>query len=99
MLNGLRIIEDLRFIKSLPSSSIIYVTLDQKQRWERIYGRGERIDDAVSFKKFQEYEKAETEVQIPAIGKKADFRLENKGSKEELGEKIEETMGQIRSTA
>ncbi len=99
VLNGLRIIEDLEFIQSLPSSATIYVTLSQKKRWERIYGRGERIDDAVSFEKFQEYEKAETEVQIPNIGKKADFRLENKGSKEELGEKIEAIMAQIRGMA
>jgi len=97
VLNGLRIVEDLKFIQGLPNSAVLYVTLSQKQRWERIHGRGERTDDAVSFEKFQEYEKAETEVQIPNIGKKADFRLENKGSKEELGGKIEEIMGQIMS--
>lgn len=98
-LNGLRIIEDLEFIQGLPNSAVIYVTLGQKQRWERICGRGERIDDAVSFEKFQEYEKAETEVQIPDIGKKADFRVENNGPKAELVEKIEEIMGRLESRA
>ena len=44
----------------------------------------------------KEYEKAETEVQIPDIGKKADFRLENDGSKAELVEKIEEIMGRLK---
>lgn len=99
VLNGMRIVEDLEFIQSLPNSAVIYVTLDQKQRWERIYGRGERIDDAVSFEKFQEYEKAETEVQIPNIGGKADFRLENNGSKDDLCLKISEIMGEIEGRA
>jgi dephospho-CoA kinase len=65
------------------------VTLDQKSRWERIYNRGEKSDDAVSFEKFQEMEQAEIEVQIPKIGEKADFRVENTGSKEDLFAKVD----------
>lgn len=96
VLNGLRIAEDVEFVKSLPNSYIFYVTLDQKKRWERIHSRGERKDDAVSFEKFQEYEKAETEVQIPEIGKKADFQLENTGTKEELFAKVNKIMERIK---
>ncbi|MDP1884602.1 MAG: AAA family ATPase [Candidatus Moranbacteria bacterium] len=99
VLNGMRIKEDFEFVKSFPNSHVIYVTLDSKARWERIYDRGEKSDDAVSFEKFQEYEKAETEVQIPEIGKKTDFRLENNGSKDDLRLKISEIMGQIRNEA
>ena len=99
VLNGMRIKEDFEFVKSFPNSYVIYVTLDSKTRWKRIFGRGEKADDTASYKKFLEMEKAETEVQIPNIGKKADFRLENKGTKDELGRKIEEIMGQIKNTA
>ncbi len=95
ILNGMRIGEDIDFVRSFPNSYIIYVTLDQKSRWERIYGRGEKSDDAMSFEKFQEIEKAETEVQIPAIGKKADFTLINNENKDRLQEKAEEIIEKI----
>lgn len=94
--NGIRFSEDAEFIKSLPNAHILYITLDQKKRWERIYGRGEKADDAVSFETFQEMEKAETEEQIPHIGEKADFRLENIGNKMELFAKVNEIVTQIR---
>ncbi|MFA5926066.1 MAG: AAA family ATPase [Parcubacteria group bacterium] len=97
VLNGMRIKEDLDFIRSFPDSRVIYVTIDAKTRWERVFGRGEKADDAVSFEKFQEMEKAETEVQIPDIGKKADFRLENNEAKENLREKTEEIIKKIKS--
>jgi dephospho-CoA kinase len=95
ILNGMRIGEDVDFVRSFQGSVIIYVTLDQKSRWERIYGRGEKSDDAMNFEKFQEIEKAETEVQIPEIGKKADFRLINNETKDNLCKKTEEIIEKI----
>jgi dephospho-CoA kinase len=97
--NGMRIEEDFEFVKSFPDSYVVYITLDSKTRWKRVYERGEKSDDAISYEKFLEMEKAETEVQIPALGKKADFRLVNEGAKDELGKKMEEIMGQIKDIA
>jgi len=95
-INGMRVLEDYDFVKSFPNSYVVYVTLDQKSRWERIFGRGEKSDDAVGFPKFQEMEKAEIEVNIPKIGEKADFRIENTGTKEELFEKVDEIINKLR---
>ncbi|PIP27021.1 MAG: hypothetical protein COX30_04205, partial [Candidatus Moranbacteria bacterium CG23_combo_of_CG06-09_8_20_14_all_39_10] len=75
--NGLRMSEDYDFVKSFVPSFVIYITADQKLRWERVFGRGEKTDDKVSFEKFQEIEKSETEVHIPEIGAKADFTIRN----------------------
>lgn len=77
IVNGLRMPEDVPFIKSFPNSFILYITVDQKMRWERITKRGEKSDDHIDFAKFQEQEKAETEIHIPEIGKKADFTIRN----------------------
>ncbi len=96
VVNGMRVKEDIDFIRGFPNSFIIYVTLGQKERWKRIYSRGEKADDAVSFEKFQELERAETEVQIPEIGKKADFRLVNNKTKEDLFAKVDEIMASIK---
>ena len=95
--NGIRYFEDYDFMKSLPDSYVLYVTLDSRSRWERIYSRGEKTDDAVSFEKFQELERAGTEVNVPKIGKKADFRLENTGTKEELFAKADEIIKKLKS--
>ena len=95
-INGMRVLEDYDFVKSFPNSYVVYVTLDQKSRWERIYNRTEKSDDKVSFEKFQEMERAEIEVNIPKIGEKADFRIENTGTKEELFTKVDKMINQLR---
>lgn len=97
VVNGIRIMDDLEFIKKIPSASSLYVTLDQKSRWERIYGRGEKADDAVSFEKFLEMEKSATEKHIPEVGKKADFRITNDAGKDDLYKKADKIIEQIRA--
>lgn len=95
-INGMRVLEDYDFVKSFMNSHVLYVTLDQKSRWERIYNRGEKSDDAVSFEKFQEMEQAEIEANIPKIGERADFRIENTGTKEELFAKVDKVILSLR---
>jgi len=75
--NGLRMPEDYDFVKSFTPSFVIYITADQKLRWQRVNGRDEKSDDNMSFEKFQEIERAATEVHIPEIGAKADFTIRN----------------------
>lgn len=75
--NGLRFWEDYHFVKSFANSYNIYVTGDQKIRWKRSTKRNEKTDDKSSFEKFQELEKVETEINIPDIGAKADFKIVN----------------------
>jgi dephospho-CoA kinase len=95
--NGVRFFEDAEFIKSFPNSYVLYVTLDSKSRWQRIYSRGEKTDDAVSYEKFLEMEKVETEIQTPQIGKNADFMIENTGTKEELFSRVDEIIEKIKN--
>lgn len=95
VVNGLRMPEDVPFIKSFPNSFILYVTVDQKMRWERITKRGEKSDDHIDFAKFQEQEKVETEVHIPEIGKRADFIIRNEKDLTYLQEEVDEMMNNI----
>lgn len=95
VLDGLRIAEDVEFLKSFDRAYLIYITLPQEERWKRNSERGERPDDAISFEEFKEMEKAETEIQIPKLGKNADYRIENSGSREELYGKIDEIIAEI----
>lgn len=79
ILNGIRYLEEFKMIKKL-GGKIFYITADPQLRWQRLRKRGEKKDDFSSFRKFLEREKARTEILIPEIGKKADFKIENNGS-------------------
>lgn len=80
ILDGIRYWKEDIIIKKL-GGKIIYITADSKLRWQRVRKRGEKKDDFISYKKFLELEKAKTEIVISQIGKKADFKIENNGSK------------------
>jgi len=94
-INGLRMPEDYDFVRSFSPSVIIYVTADQKLRWERTSSRGEKTDDKMDFAYFQELEKAETEVHIPEIGAKADFTIRNEKDLEHLLSEADRIMAEI----
>lgn len=81
ILNGVRRNGDLDAVK-VAGGKVVYITADEKTRWERVKIRKEKSDDDVPFEKFQELGRAEAEQQIPTVGKMADFKIENNGSKE-----------------
>ncbi len=94
--NGMRMMKDLDFIRSFKNNYIMYVTADQKTRWERVVGRGEKSDDNQTFEEFQKFEAtAETEKDIPVIGSKADFKITNDGSMDELLWQVDDAMKEI----
>ena len=95
VINGIRFWEDYQFIESFGVGKTLYITADQKLRWERTRHRNEKSDDNVSFEKFQEVEKIETEVHIPEIGKKADYTIRNEKDLEFLKKSVDEIMANI----
>jgi dephospho-CoA kinase len=95
ILNGIRYWEEFKMVKNL-GGKIIYITADQKLRWQRLRKRGEKKDDFCSFDKFLEREKAKTEILIPKIGEKSDFKIENNASKRVFHKKIREIMKKLK---
>ncbi len=77
VVNGLRMPCDYEFIKRFPSAKVLYVTANQKLRWERVKKRGEKTDDNIPFEKFQQIDQKPTEIHIGEIGKKADKIIYN----------------------
>lgn len=94
ILNGVRVWEEFKMIKKL-GGKIIYITADSKIRWQRVTRRGEKKDDKTSYQKFLKMEKAASEILIPQIGKKADFKIENNGSIKDFHQKIESILEKI----
>lgn len=95
VVNGIRFEEDHKFVKNFECGYIMYITADQELRWKRSVKRSEKSDDSMSFDKFQETEKYETEIHIPEIGKKADFKIINDKDLEFLLKSVDEIMAKI----
>jgi len=94
ILNGVRMWEEFKMIKKF-GGKIIYITADSKIRWQKVRKRGEKKDDKVSYQKFLKMEKAASEILISEMGRKADFRIENNGSKEDLYRSIKTVLNKI----
>jgi dephospho-CoA kinase len=95
ILNGIRFWENIEFLKSFKNNYSLFIDVNPKTRWKRVFGRKEKKDDKVSFKKFQELDNVETEDTINAIGQKADFIINNEGDSKTLLRTIDAIMQKI----
>lgn len=89
--NGIRAEGEAESVKEI-GGKIIYVTASSEKRWERVCKRKEKADDNVPYKKFLEMHEAETEIPIPKIGKQAEVKVENNGTKQDFYNKIKEIL-------
>lgn len=75
---------------------LIYVTADLRFRYERTKNRKEKAgEDKATFEEFLEEEGRLTEVSIHEIGRRADFKLNNNGTAEELKKQADDMMKKI----
>jgi dephospho-CoA kinase len=98
IVDGLRMPGDPEVFREAYEDSffLIYVTADQRVRYERSVKRGEKVGESdAAFEEFAAKENLETEKLIAEVGKTADFKIENNGTAEELEEKILEIMKKI----
>ncbi len=71
----------------------IYVTADQKIRYERSVGRGEKAGESeASFEEFKSKEALATEAKISEVAKSADYKIINNNSIEELEKQVVKIM-------
>ena len=95
VVNGLRM-DEVASLQQLGAKTL-YVTAPAELRFERYRQRREKTDDgSVDFAAFLEQEQGPTEVGIPALGQAADFKIENTGSLEDLYQKLEAVLTQLR---
>lgn len=91
ILEGIRWATDVKMLKKFENSILVYVTSDPKIRFERMKKRKEKVGEKdLTFEQFKREEKAKTEIEIPRLGSKAEFKIENNGSLDEFRKKVEE---------
>jgi len=90
VIDGVRRIMDIRYLKDLPGFKLVYMEAEIEKRYERMVKRRENTDDAIkTFEEFKQDHKQESESQIKDLKKHADFVLDNNGTTEELYAQID----------
>lgn len=90
VIDGVRRMADIEFLKKIPEFKLIYIDTDMKKRYERIIQRGENMDDnSKTFEEFKKDHEREAELQIKDLKQRADFVIDNNGSFKELNFQID----------
>lgn len=91
ILDGIRRESESTFVRSFQNNILIYITADQKLRYQRLKNRSEKVGETgLTFEQFLKEEQSKAEKEIPEICKKADIKIENNKSLEEFKKRIEE---------
>jgi dephospho-CoA kinase len=93
LVEGVRWLTDEKMIRSFPKNRLVYISASPKLRFERLKKRNEKVgENNTTFARFSKEEQAENELLIPAIGKRADFKVDNTGSFEDLKEQVKQFL-------
>ena len=94
VIDGVRRMADIEFLKKLEGFKLLYVDTEMKTRYERITKRGENSDDnSKTFEEFKKDHQREAELQIKSLKKEADAIIDNNGSFEELYKQLDNLVG------
>lgn len=90
VIDGVRRIEDIKYLRQLPHFRFVYIEADMRKRYDRIVVRRENPDDSKkTFEQFQKEHELETETQIRGLKVNADFVIDNDGNLDGLYAQID----------
>ena len=97
VIGSIRLPDELADAQAL-GAKIIYVTAPVETRYDRFMNlRREKGEDGQqSFEEFTQQEQEWTEIQIPELGAKADYKIENTGTLDELYKKVDEIIKELK---
>lgn len=76
--DGIRRLTEFKLVKSMKNSITIYITANQKLRYERLKKRSEKVGEVgLTYGQFLEEEKSKAESLISSLGSKADLKIVN----------------------
>ncbi|MFA5421007.1 MAG: AAA family ATPase [Patescibacteria group bacterium] len=96
VIDGIRRLADIKYLRDVPGFFLVSVEAGEDIRYKRVVERNENPgDDKKTFEEFLADDAAETEEQIPGTMAKADFKIDNNGTWDELWEQIHELVKKI----
>jgi len=97
LVDGVRRIADIKYLKELDGFYLINVKADEKIRYERIKSRKENPgDENKTLEDFRKDAQAETEVSIREVAEQANYTIENNASLKEYYQQIEKIIKEVR---
>ena len=95
VIDGIRRLADIEYLKKIPEFKFAYIEADIKKCYDRIIQRDENTDDKdKTFDEFLEEHNLETETQIKDLKNHADIIIENNGTIEDLYEKVDNIINE-----
>ena len=96
VIDGVRRMADIKYLKELPNFYLIKVEVDAKIRYERMIARNENAGDKnKTFEQFIADQNNETEKEIPKVMDFAKISIDNNGTLEELYENTDKVIEDI----
>ncbi|XLQ19797.1 MAG: AAA family ATPase [Candidatus Moraniibacteriota bacterium] len=93
VIDGVRRMDDIKYLKELPEFKLVYIDVDIRTRYERIIQRSENVDDQnKTFEEFEAESKNESEAQVKGLKEFADVIINNSGSVEELHKQVDDLV-------
>lgn len=93
VIDGIRRLEDLKYLRKMPNFKLISLEMDAKLRYERLKIRGENPGDKTkTWEQFLHDHEVETEATIPEVMKQADVIIDNNGSLEDLYKQLDKLV-------
>ncbi len=93
VVDGIRRIQDLKYLKEMQEFVLVYVDTGIKVRYDRLIGRDEKQDDKMkTFEEFKNDHKLETETSIKELKNIADVTIDNNGTLEKLNKQIDKII-------
>jgi dephospho-CoA kinase len=94
--DGVRWKTDVLMIKEFKNNFLVYISADLKIRYQRLKAKSDKVSEqGLSYKQFLKEEKEKTELLIPKIGKKADFKITNNGSLADFKKEIKKFISEF----
>jgi dephospho-CoA kinase len=93
-IDGVRSMAEANIFRKIWKFPIIAIVLDAKFRFKRLYERN-RSDDPKDIEEFKERDNRERDFGLDAVVEKADYKIENTSSKEQLKKKTREIVKKI----
>ena len=96
IIDGIRRLMDIKYLRPMKNFKLIKVIVDPKIRFERLKKRNENNgDNKKTYKQFLADQKKEAESQVLTVMKKADIKITNNGTWEEFYSQIEKIMKKL----
>ena len=95
LVDGVRRKEDIVYLETMPGFSLVYINASLEQRYKRLIGRNEKIDDQTkTFEEFKKEQLHESELEISKLKDESKLIFDNSGDLDYLYTQIDKFMSE-----